>query len=353
MLKLYPPGTRKDNRYYIAKGYVAGREYEVVCRDADGQKTTNRRAAEQFVKKLEKRIKDEAEKPRRRSSIRTFGDVVDAYAAARCISRNDERYLERLKKAWIESEEAYLRDIAIGDVLPMHIAAAANAVYKKCSKETKNRQAYAPAAAVLHFAAESKLRDYIVIKKLKEKKPETRRPASGVAKLLLDNTSGDQHLFILTIFYQGWRISETLESREDKVNLRQGTIEIWVPKVGEWQTLHLHEDVSKALAKRLPVGRPDGRIFPWRDRHQVYDWLGPLCKKLKIKFTPHMARHEFGGAMRDLGAHPRDIVDAGSWTSEKSTMRYSQAPDRAKDLLKKLKVDAEPRGETRGKKRSG
>lgn len=63
MLKLYPPGTRKNNRFYVAKGFVAGREYEVVCRDADGQKTANRRDAEQFVKKLEKRIKTEAKKP--------------------------------------------------------------------------------------------------------------------------------------------------------------------------------------------------------------------------------------------------------------------------------------------------
>ena len=65
----------------------------------------------------------------------------------------------------------------------------------------------------------------------------------------------------------------------------------------------------------------------------------PLCEKLGIELIPHMA-HEFGSAMRELGAHPRDIADAGSWTSEKSTLRNSQAPERAKDLLSQLKVDA-------------
>lgn len=351
MLKLYPPGTRKKNRYYIAKGYVAGREYEFVCRDPEGRKTANRRFAEEFVRKAEKKLKAEAPKLERRSPVKTFGEVADAYAAARGISRNDARYLEKLKKAWIESEELPLQDIAIGDVLPMHIATAANALYAHCTNETRNRQAYAPAAAVLHFAADNRLRDYLVIKKLPEKEPESRRPAPGVAKLLLANTSGDQQLLLKFLFYQGWRITESLTTREDKVDLEARTVAFWIPKARRWKAIHLHEEVVKALAGHLPVGRPDGRIFPWRDRHQVYDWLGPLCEKLGIEFTPHMARHEFGSALRELGAHPRDIADAGSWTSEKSTMRYSQAPERARGLMRQLRVDAKSPRKTRGKTR--
>lgn len=234
----------------------------------------------------------------------------------------------------------------------MHIAAAANVLYPGRENETKNRQAYTPAAAVLHFAADSRLRDYIVIKKLPEKEPETRTPAPGVAKLLLANTSGDQQLLVKFWFYQGFRITESLTAREDKISLQERTISFWIPKAKKWKPIHLHDEVFQALANRLPIGRADGRIFPWKDRHQVYDWLGPLCGKLGIEFTPHMARHEFGSAMRKLGAHPRDIADAGSWTSEKSTLRYSQAPERAKDLMSQLKVDEKTRGKTRGKKRS-
>ncbi len=351
MLKLYPPGTRKKNRFYVAKGYVGGREYEFVCRDPEGRKTANRRFAEEFVRKAEKKLKAEAPRPERHASVKTFGEVADAYVAARGISKNDARYLEKLKSARIETEELPLQDIAICDVLPMHIAAAANALYARCTNETKNRQAYVPAAAVLHFAADNRLRDYVVIKKLPEKEPETRRPAPGVAKVLLANTSGDQLLLMKFLFYQGWRITESLTTREDKVNLQERTVSFWIPKAKRWKPIHLHEAVFQALAERLPIGRPDGRIFPWRDRHQVYDWLGPLCKRLGIEFTPHMARHEFGSSLRELGAHPRDIADAGSWTSEKSTMRYSQAPERAKGLMRQLKVDAESPRKTRGKTR--
>lgn len=352
MLKLYPPGTRKNNRYYVAKGYIAGREYEVVCRDKDRKKTANRRDAEQFVRAFEKKVTTEAAKPKRQSDVLSFGDIADTYATARGISRNDERYLEKLKKAWLKSKGVYLRDLAIADVRQKHVAEAANFLYHGRSNETKNRQAYTPAAAVVHFAADNGDCAYIVIKKLPEKEPETRRPAPGVAKLLLDSTSGDKQLLMMFLFYQGFRITESLKSREDKINLKEQTISFWIPKRKKWKPIYLHDEVFRTLKARLPIGRPDGLIFPWRDRHEVYDWLGPLCMELDIEFTPHMARHEFGSTMRENGAHPRDIADAGTWSSDKSTMRYSQAPARAKALLKTVKYDAEPRGKTRGKKRS-
>ena len=79
---------------------------------------------------------------------------------------------------------------------------------------------YAVGAAILHYGAENDWCEYRRIKKLKEPKPETRRPTPNALPLLLANTKGLRRLFILTIFRQGWRISETLTWREDKIDLR-------------------------------------------------------------------------------------------------------------------------------------
>lgn len=48
-LKLFPPGTRKRNRYYVAKGRLRGVQHEFVCRDENGEKTADRRAAERCI----------------------------------------------------------------------------------------------------------------------------------------------------------------------------------------------------------------------------------------------------------------------------------------------------------------
>jgi len=351
-MRIYPPGTRKGNRYYVAKGSVGGKQYEFVCRDAEGRPATNARTARQAVRTFEREIRESGQ-PERPKAVKTWGEVADSYAEARGISANDQRYIKRLTGAWVKSENCYFGDLAIGDVLPLHVAEASNAAWPGCTNETKNRQGYTTAASVLHFAAENRLRDYVVIRKLPEKEPEIRRPDREAAKLLLKNTEADQWLLILVLFCQGWRITETLSLREDKINLPERTVDLWVNKTKVWQRLHLHDAVFEALANRLPLNRPNGRVFPWNDRHQVYDWLRPLCKKLGVAFTPHMARHEFGSLLRELGAHSRDIKDAGSWLSEKSTARYAQAPERAKDFLGKLEVAQNGRGKTRGRKASG
>lgn len=109
-----------------------------------------------------------------------------------------------------------------------------------------------------------------------------------------------------------------------------------------WQTLPLDDDLAVEFAIFDPES--DGYWFPWRTRSGVYKWLRPLSRKLGVSFTPHMARHEFGGRHREAGATSRDLVDIGSWTSQRSTERYQGAPtDHARTILHDV------RGTSRGK----
>ena len=97
----------------------------------------------------------------------------------------------------------------------------------------------------------------------------------------------------------------------------------------------MHEATFEALAS-TPLPRRD-RVFPWTDRQLVYKWLRPLCQRLGVAFTPHMARHNFGGLLREAGATNRDLVDLGTWTSEKSTARYQHAAgDHARNVIARL-----------------
>lgn len=319
MVKLYAPGQRKGNRFFIARGHVHGRQYEINTRETD------KRAAQKHWY----RFADEV----RRQSIsagtpRTFAEAADLYCSVRNVSKREQQLVEKLKK-----ELGYF---LIGQIRPMHVGKAANKLYRGCTNQTKNRAAYTPAASILHFAAENDLRDYIVVKKLKTSAPETRRPAEGVPALLLANTDGAKRLLFLFLFYQGWRIEEALRLKWEHVNLAERTLDAFVKKSGRWKTLHMHDAVFANLTDA--TRRTDGYVFEWRDRHKVYRWLRPLCERLGVRFTPHMARHEFGGALREKAhATARDLIDVGTWTSETSTARYATAPrEHARRLLGKL-----------------
>lgn len=331
MPTFYPPGTRKGNRFYVVRGSVHGREYEVQTH------TRDKKAAGQEWKRFSDTVRNERARSRR-SAPETFGDVADAYLAAAVRSKNERRYVERLKSD--------LGAILIGEVRHSDIVGAANRLYPDATPQTKNRQAIAPAAAIMHMAARDDLCGYLRVERFKESEPETRRPRDGVGLLLLANTDGDKRRLLAFLFYQGWRISEALSLRWENVRLRERVLRVYVGKAGRWKDIVMAPETFEALAENP---QDEGFVFPWRSRSGVYKWLKPLRKRLGIVFTPHMARHDFGGQLREQGATSRDLVDVGTWTSEKSTARYQHAgSDHAKNIISRRRLGDEP-GET-GKK---
>ena len=199
-LKLFPPGTRKGNRYYIAKGRIRGVQYEFVCRIESGEKTTDRRAAQSCIKRFVAALETERQRGEpRRGMAKTFSDAIDAYVLARGPSQNDRRYLERIK--------AEIGHLPLADLVRDDLLAAGRMIYPDALNETINRQVIAPGSAVVHYAADNEWVPYRRIRRLPEREPEIRRPTAGTIELLLANTDGKKCLLMLFLARQGTRIT--------------------------------------------------------------------------------------------------------------------------------------------------
>jgi integrase len=342
MPKVYAPGTRR-NRSWVVRGWVDGKSYEITSKEARNARAALK-AWDDFKSLVRQRDASvDTKRPKR------FREVADAWKIGRNVSTNDKRYVAKLNDAWLEANGCKFGDLLVADVLPMHLEAAAAVAYPNAKPATVNRQVYVVAAAVLHYAAENKMRDYIVVRKRREPDPDPRRPAANVRDLLLGNTEGLQRVAVAMWFFQGWRVSESIRVRWEHTDLVEGTVQFWIPKRQKWKPVPIHPFVRAELAG-LKCDKSAGPIFPWRHRHDVYDWLRPLCQRHKVRFTPHMGRHEFAGRLRELAATDRDIADAGSWTSAKSVARYNYAPpEHARSVIERLQTG----GKTRGKRASG
>jgi integrase len=329
MVEFFAPGERKGNKFIIARGYVGGVRLEISTR------TTNPRVARRVWRDFAAR--EEASRRSRSGAPRTFRDIGRDYIAAGDIGPRDRRWLDLLNDTALPDGTRF-GDLEIGAVLPMHITQAAKARYPEARNETRNRAVIVPAAAVLHFAAANKLRDYLRVPKLEEDRPRNRRPAEGTLQKLIGATDGLKRLFVLLIGCQGWRVTETLGLEAEGIHLAERTLSIWVGKVRREKTVVMHPEVFEAIANMaLPSA---GRIFKWKYRQGVYAWLRPLCAELGIVFTPHMARHEYATALHaSAGAGPADLVGLGTWTSPRSTERYTHAiDDHHRAMAAKLKV---------------
>lgn len=331
-MRLYAPGERRGNRYYIAKGSIGGREYEVVCRDEGGRPTQDRRAARRFAQQFERAARAEA----RRGPPQTFAEVAAVYVEAVNAGPAQRRYVERLKGALINGRP--LGDLCVADLRQADLDQAVAALYPaRYTNQTRNRQGYAPAAAVLHYAAGNEWCAYWPVRKQKEPEPETRRPMPGVRERLLRAAKGKERAFLTVLFFQGLRVTEALSLSTAHTSVAEGWLEVESKKARRWKRVLMHPEVREALANMKPEA--GGRWFPWRSRWRVYDWLGPLCARLGVRFTPHMARHLFGAEIRKLGGTLRDIGDLGSWFDLKSVARYDIVDDSHKrELLSRLRV---------------
>ena len=144
----------------------------------------------------------------------------------------------------------------------MHLAEAANVLYRGLTNETKNRKVYAPAAAVLHYAAKNDLCPYLVVEKLPEKKPLTRRIPVDNMFALIDATEGYQELFLTAIYHQGWRITETLKVEWERINLEIGEVEIWINKSKTWKRIVLHPETIDGVVYTVYEMDTDNTAIP-------------------------------------------------------------------------------------------
>jgi integrase len=319
--KLIPPGARKGNRTYYVRGTFGGRRREI------NTKERNEAAALRFAEAL-KRSLDAASADLERGQV-TFRQAAELYLKAARRSRNEERYIRKLA--------AYFGNKLVDRIRHRHIAEAATALYPTASPETQNRQAFTPTASVLHYAADNDLCAWLRIRKLEESDPAPRAAGAHVlGQVIAAAEDPDARRLLKLLSYQGWRISEALGIEWERTDMVARAFQVRVGKARTWKTIPMHPEVYAEL-QLVPLAQRTGRMFPWRRRERFYPVLDGICKAAGVRFTPHMARHDFATDLNDQDVSTVDIVNAGTWTSTKSVERYIKSHQgRARAVLGRL-----------------
>ncbi len=355
-LKLIPPGRRKGNRGFLVRGPVGNRRLEI----ATG--TRDRALAESFQAELERKYRHRDSAPD--AATLTYAAADAAYRAWRRPAKADVKRLDKIRG---ELGARLARGLTQADLV-----AAANILHPGAAPATLNREVMRPAAAVLHYASGLGV-PWLRIALFKEPRPRTRAADPAAVAALLDHLrreaagaptpfrrrlAHERWLLLLWLDRQGTRLGDTLRVAWPDLDLVRRTVRLRIGKTDRWREKPLDDAVWTALAN-LPAAVSDrrGRLFRWHRPNGVQRWLRPLCRRLGVTFTAHMARHALGKALNDSGAGLRTIMEALDHADPKSSLRY-QAGDvevvraalrRARSPAATTGNDGATAGEKRGK----
>lgn len=308
-LKLIPPGRRRGNPFYLVRGSVGGREFEVST------KTTNEAAARKFSRDFAKALA-ENRLPGPGETL-TFMRAVDLYIDYRDPSKADRARLAKLA--------VVIGRKMVADIRQVDLVEAANLIAANKAPATKNREVMRPAAAVLHYAERNGFCKWLRVALFREARPKTRAVSIDTAARLVEAApDGPRRLFLLWSFRQGTRISDTLRVEWAAIDLPRQVVRLRIGKTDRWTEAPLHPEIFEALAA-IPADERRGRLFPWGQKTGVYAWLRPMTRALGIEFTPHMARHSLGTWLNEAGAGLRTIMAALGHSDAKSSIRYQSA----------------------------
>jgi len=306
-MQLYAPGTRyrnskRKNRTYIVRASVNGQQIEKVL------EATTRAAATKEARELLAEIGGGPP-----GKVVAFEYAANAYMAFRKPRRDDQRWVERLV--------AFMGSRPVSDIKNDDIRQAADALCPHVQNETKVRYVYTPCSAILHYAAEQDWCPYRRVRRPSFSRLSKRSPASDdTMRLLLANTSDFQHLLMAWLYETGQRITDSLRLLRNDVDLTAGVVRVSSSKTQDKGEIGISPELVAMLANAPQLA--SGKIFPWGDRHNVYRWLKPLCKRLGVSYTPHQSRHAMATDLRALGYDMRAIAERGLWRDERSAGRY-------------------------------
>jgi integrase len=300
--QLYAPGTRKGYRRWYVRWSHNGRAYEAPLEAKTRAAAT--KEAEQYIAGV---------KGRPAGAPVSFEYAAQAYMAFRKPRKDDEKWIWRLVR--------YMGSRDVRDIKSDDIRRAADALCPHVQPETKVRYVYTPASAILHYAAEQDWCSYRRIRRPSYSRRSKRTPASESAmRMLLANTAGHQHLLLGWLYETGQRVSDSLRLMRSDLDLGRALARVGSSKTDDRGELGLSPELIAMLANAPHL--PNGRVFPWGDRHNVYRWLRPLCAKLGVSYTPHQSRHAMATDLRALGYDMRAIAERGLWRDERSAGRY-------------------------------
>ncbi|HZQ01375.1 MAG TPA: tyrosine-type recombinase/integrase [Reyranella sp.] len=324
----HPPGKRGPF-WYIRWTDAEGRRHE----RSTGAST--RGGAETFAERLF------LERARRRvpgaGETVAFDRAAEAYKAFARPSTADERLIDRLA--------AHFRDVDCRAITHAQLIAAAHELCPGRADSTKNRKVMAPAAAVLHYAADQKWCEYRRIRKFHESRLSPRRPATDadMAKLFQhleepprglpdgrprnsrksDPNLAHKRLLLAMLYELGLRISDYLRLDWTMIDLPNLRLRVHIAKTDRQAEISFSPVVA-ALMANLP--RREGRLFPWATRRGVYAWLNRVRVRAGVHYTPHLSRHALATAAQDIP--DKKAAELGVWADPRSLHRYQHVrPD--------------------------
>lgn len=316
--KLHPPGKR--GKFWCLRGTLNGQRVEASTGETDRARAEIEAAGwvRDFYRDSVPDTPDEV----------TFAHAAQAFVHFRRPKLDDERLILALAE--------WFADKSVKVITHAHLVEAARALRPHGSNATRNRKIIGPAAAVLHYAADQGWCSYRRFKKFAVSRKSPREPASDADMArLLAATDGPRRMLLALLYETGLRISDALSIRWDDVDLRAGRASVRISKTDDYASLPLSPSLVVLLANM-----PDktGRITPWTSRMSVYRWLRPMCRRMKINYTPHLSRHALASALLAAGVPDKAAADYGVWRDPRSLQRYQQVrpelrPERDSGLL--------------------
>jgi integrase len=305
---------RNDSPFYQLSGSINGRS----IRRSLG--TDDRSKAEEKAALIEARLwKGELYGD---ASVARFEDAALAYLK----DGADGRFIGKLL--------THFRGRLLKDIKPQDIRAAARVLYPDCKPATWNRQAVAPARAIINHAADNGLCPAITIKAFKTEKvarvsvgPEWVKAfrAAAIEKKV-------PHVASLCwfLFETGCRIGEAVGLSLSDMDYVEGSANLGQTKNGEAYFAYFSTPLGAELAQIPPRHE---RVFRYLDKSGVYKPWRAICASAGIQYVPpHQAgRHSFATALNALGWTANDIADAGRWKSVSLVQQtYVHASNRGK-----------------------
>lgn len=311
--KLHKPGTRKGNKFIVARGSFRNTPYEISTR------TVDRAKAKTFAEDYEAGLA--AERPPETGETVTFEIAARAFLRFRPRNTEQERgNLEALIKRWGEKP--------IKAITHAMIIAAAEELKGGRSNATKNRAVVAPAAAVMHYAArpENGWCSYVPLPYFRQKEPETRAVTETDVRTYVSTLRDPyKRLAVVWMATLGNRVSDTCRAAWDgsryQIDMVRGEIRYWNRKVDKMRTKPIPAVLHRMLSE-VPLADRHGKVFPWAGGTVVTNWMWRHSVKCGVKITPHMLRHSVGRWLAQSGASNRAIMDQLDHSSLSTSQRY-------------------------------
>ena len=242
--------------------------------------------------------------------VRTFREAAESYKA----QGGKARYLAPVI--------AHFGDKPVDQIFPFDLREMAKLLYPNCANATLNRQALAPARAVMIHASERGWCRWMPLRRFKEEAPKRRDPASPTWLHAFARQCAHEnrpHLAALVLFMAttGTRVTEALNLRWSEVELTKRSVLLLRTKTTRNSTRKLTDELVARLSDLQRGKGANDRVFHYAHRQTVNKRIKEACERAEITYKPShtCGRHSFANNALDMGVDIKTVMHVGDWRS--------------------------------------